>query len=91
MRSIAWTRPILDAVKILHRRGTSWWKLVTLIICVEFKKIDGSDLEGLVLDVDLVISENSFFFNIIATEKWSHFMGSRYPSTSLGYVGSFEI
>ena len=69
MRSIAWTRPILDAVKILHRRGTSWWKLVTLIICVEFKKIDGSDLEGLVLDVDLVISENSFFFNIIATEN----------------------
>ena len=47
-----------------------WWQLSTLIICVEFLKLDVSDLiicvefrkldglylEGLVLDVDLLIS-----------------------------------
>ena len=29
-----------------------------LIICVEFKNIDGRELEGLVSDADLVISES---------------------------------
>ena len=32
----------------------SWWQQATFFIYVEFLKLDGSDLEGLVLDVDMV-------------------------------------
>ena len=34
-----------------------WWNWATLIIYVEFWKLDGSYLEGLVSDIDLVITE----------------------------------
>ena len=44
-------------MKICQCRGKSCWKCSILISCVGFRKIDGSDLEVLVLDVDLVISE----------------------------------
>ena len=59
-------------IKICQGKGISWWQPATLIICVEFRKIDWSDLiiyvefknidgwelEGLVSDADLVISES---------------------------------
>ena len=45
---------------IYQWRDISWWQLATLIICVGFFNLDGSDLEGLVLDVDLVIIEHLY-------------------------------
>ena len=38
-----------DVVTIYQGRGMSWWKWANLIRCVGFRKLDGSDLEGLVL------------------------------------------
>ena len=42
-------------VTIFQGWGISRWKWETLISCVYFQKYDGSDLVGLVWDVDLVI------------------------------------
>ena len=38
-----------DVVKICQGRAVSWWKWTNLVRCVGFRKLDGSDLEGLVL------------------------------------------
>ena len=68
---IAHPGTITYSTTILQGQGMSWWELSNLIICVEFRKLDGldliiyvecqkldgSELEGLVLDVDLVIYE----------------------------------
>ena len=57
--TLSFKTPLRTAViKIFQDRGISWRKLSTLIICVGFRSHDGSYLEGLVLDVDLVISES---------------------------------
>ena len=52
------TPSILYDTTILQGRDMSWWQWATLVIYVGFQKLDGSDLEGLVLDVNLVISES---------------------------------
>ena len=43
----------------------SWWIWSTLISCVVFQKLDGSDLEGLVLDVDLVRCKRNSSINLV--------------------------
>ena len=48
----------LHDVIICQGWDMSWWKWSSFIICVGFLKIYGSELEGLVLDVDLVISKS---------------------------------
>ena len=48
----------LHDVIICQGWDMNWWKCYTLFIYVVFQKLDGSDLEGLVLYVDLVISES---------------------------------
>ena len=56
--------PLRPAVAtIFQGRGMSWRKWANLVSCVGFRKLDGSDLEGLVsdettifLEVGLVIS-----------------------------------
>ena len=46
-----------------------WFQLAILIICVDFRNIDGSYLEGLVSDVDLVI----LIFHILQHHHfWQH-------------------
>ena len=52
-----------DVVTIFQGRVMGWWKRANLVGCVGFRKLDGSDLEGLVsaemtifLEVGLVMS-----------------------------------
>ena len=52
-----------DVVAIFLCRGMSWWKWANSVSCVGFRKLDGTDLEGLVsvettifLEVGLVMS-----------------------------------
>ena len=54
-----------DVVKICQGRSMSWRKWANLVRCVGFRKLDGSDLEGLVsaettifLEVGLVMSSS---------------------------------
>ena len=53
------TLSVPAVVTICQGWGMSRWKWETLISCVDFQKRDGSDLVGLVWDVDLVIFESS--------------------------------
>ena len=63
-----------------------WMKLATLIIWVEFLKLDGLDLEGLISDFDLVIFESPYSSKSSPLTTWYHFMGLQYPDTYLGFV-----
>ena len=47
-----------SVITICQGWGMSWWKWATLIIYVGFIKLDGPDLEGMVSDVELVISKS---------------------------------
>ena len=48
---------IPDAATIFQGRGMTWWKWANLVSCVGFQKLDGSGLEGLVLDETKIFLE----------------------------------
>ena len=59
------TPPRPYVVTICQVRVMIRWQLPTLVSCVGFRKLDGSDLEGLVSNVDLVSSERNSSINLV--------------------------
>ena len=55
------TRPYV--ITIFQVWGMIWWQLLTLVRYVGFRKLDGSDLEGLVLDIDLLRYKSNLSIN----------------------------
>ena len=52
-------------ITIFQVWGMIWWQLPALASYVGFRKLDGSDLEGLVLDIDLLRCKSNLSINLV--------------------------
>ena len=69
--------PLIPAVvSICQGRGMSWRKWVNLVRCVNFRKLDGSDLEG------LVSAETKIFWEVTLERERSE------TGTAWGFIWS---